>query len=81
MHLGCLQVKGIFCFCRVVKYKAHTYPWDEQYIYLHLPHTKSTIHAGKYTVRPMDGMGFRHSKTMPPISKTQLRPPTFNRNS
>ena len=26
------------------------------YIYLHLPH-KSTIHVGKYTVRPMDGMG------------------------
>ena len=26
------------------------------YIYLHLPQ-KSTIHVGKHTVRPMDGMG------------------------
>ena len=30
------------------------------YIYLHLPHIlplKTTIHVGKYTVRPMEGMG------------------------
>ena len=28
-----------------------------RYIYLHLPNKKSTIHVGKYTVRPMDSMG------------------------
>ena len=31
-------------------------PWDERYIYLHENRKKSTIHVGKYTVRPMDPM-------------------------
>ena len=31
-----------------------TDPWDERYMYLHLPY-QSTIHdVGKYTVHPMD---------------------------
>ncbi len=34
-----------------------THPWDG-YIYLLIYHTHPTIHVGKYTVRPMDGMGF-----------------------
>ena len=37
-----------------------TDPWDEQYIYLHENHQKSTIHVGKYT-SPMDAMGYNHS--------------------
>ena len=34
-------------------------PWDERYIYhTILGRKKSTIHVGKYTVRPMGPMGF-----------------------
>ena len=37
------------------------HPWDERYIYLHenhsFPITLQPLNVGKYTVRPMDGMG------------------------
>ena len=39
-------------------FRCFVVPWDERYIYLHVP-LKSTIHVGKYTVRPMDPMGCR----------------------
>ena len=42
---------GIFTYIYHKKQPHRIHVW---YIYLHLPLKKSTIHVGKYTVRPMD---------------------------
>ena len=60
-------------------HRTHTHtpyhPWDWS-IYLHLSY-KSTIHVGKYTVRPMDGMGTVSATSQYCDSQESVQPSPF----
>ena len=53
------------------------HPWDERYIYLLVYHKTSTIHVGKYTVRPMDGMVWEMEDEQTPFKLIRLMVSSF----